>query len=246
MGTTARRFWAYIIDGIILTVILAILLSGLTNNLNITDNTLVAGFNNSMIRFGLLYKLKEGYAASILSITVIVIIIVTITTAITKVLIPYKNNGQTIGKMFTGCKVVDSNNNKPSLKSLVKRESIYFTAALLALLIVFSAKNGNIVKNLESGTLVYSEYTSAISRLKAINSINNVFQTLIALVIGVSVFVSTEVSVGIHDKLAGTSVIMTEEASRMHATKVQIRKEREERLKLTPQVRHESDNSIEK
>lgn len=186
-----KRMGAFVIDYFIVLVIASLITMGFNtnknNDLNNQRNQLISDYQNEKItideykneNYKLIYKLqKENITVNIVTITLYIGYFVVFATL---------NKGQTLGKKLLKIRVVNKNNDKPSIWNMLVRSLFIY----------------NIISILFS--------TVAVKFLN-INTFTYIYTTLRYIecfVIIVSFFMVTykKDGKGLHDMIAGTSVI---------------------------------------
>ena len=186
-----KRMGAFVIDYFIVLVIASLITTGFNtnknNDLNNQRNQLISDYQNEKItideykneNYKLIYKLqKENITVNIVTITLYIGYFVVFATL---------NKGQTLGKKLLKIRVVNKNNDKPSIWNMLVRSLFIYNIVSALFSIIF-------VNILSVNTFIY---------------IYTIVGYVEFFVIIVSFFMVTykKDGKGLHDMIAGTNVI---------------------------------------
>lgn len=186
-----KRMGAFVIDYFIVLVIASLITMGFNtnknNDLNNQRNQLISDYQNEKItideykneNYKLIYKLqKENITVNIVTITLYIGYFVVFATL---------NKGQTLGKKLLKIRVVNKNNDKPSIwNMLVRSLFIYNIISILFSTVAVNLLNINTFTYIYT-TLGYIEY--------------------FVIIISFFMVIYKKDGRGLHDMIAGTNVI---------------------------------------
>ena len=190
---TVRRIFSYFTDIIIINLLVSIF----TMFIPVSDN--YEKLNNELLSINNQYFAKEIDESAYLTLvydteydlkkeTIPISIISVVVSLLYFVVLPFYNNGKTVGKMLNHIKIVKSNNTDITMNDYVLRSFINNSIfiSLIELLLIFTINS---------------------SKIMVVTSVVLTYINLIVLFISLIMIIFSKKKVGIHDIICKTEVV---------------------------------------
>lgn len=210
MGTNARRFLAMIIDNLIVSIPIYLFSNAIMKNTILAN--VITTYDKDKYKYT--YSFEKGFGMQLYTISLTLAIISILMFILFYIVIPSQCDGQSIGKMVTGCRITTTDGSKLKTYQLIKRKSFELIVFVISIIVLLFMKKNYI--EIFNQSYEYTKLTEAITDIRFMNEMFKWFTVLVLFTLGLSILGDLAHSEGFHDKFARTKVVMTKEAELIH------------------------------